>query len=109
MITWLTGNTGAGKTWMARRIRRDEILLDGDSMRKIWKLGFTKEDRIEHNLRIARLAALLEQQGYDVIVSTICPYKELRKEIKKIAKIKFVYLEGGQDNSTKYPYDSFIL
>lgn len=109
MITWLTGNSGSGKTWLARRMKQDEILLDGDELRKVWKLGLSKSDRTIHNLRIARLARLLDAQGKDVIVATICPYKELRERIKKIIKVKFIYIEGGQEPSEKYPYDSFIL
>jgi len=105
MITWLIGNSGSGKTWLARRMKREEILLDGDDMRRVWKLGLSKNDRMKHNLRIARLAQILEAQGKDIIVATICPYKILREEIKKIIKVKFIYLEGGQEPSDRYPYE----
>lgn len=106
MIWWFTGNTESGKTFLARRVRRTELHLDGDDLRVVWPgLGFSKEDRWEHNLRVARLAKLLESQGCDVIVSTICPYKELRDEIRKIAKVKFIHVEGGKEGPD-YPYES---
>jgi len=107
MVTWITGNSGAGKTTLAKKILASDggILLDGDAMRTCWKLGFTKEDRIENNMRIARIAKVLDQQGFNVIVSTICPFKELREEVSKITNCRWIYLDGGKENSKEYPYE----
>lgn len=106
MITWITGNSGAGKTTLAKKIRKNEVWLDGDSMRKVWTdLTLSKEDRMEQNYRIARLAVLLDTQGFGVIVSTICPYKKLREDVKRITNCKFIYLKGGMEPSNKYPYE----
>ena len=91
---------------MAKKLREHEIILDGDAMRRsiCQDLGFSKEDRTENNLRIARLAKELDSQGFDVIVATICPYKELREQVRKITGCRFIYLEGGiQDKD--YPYE----
>ena len=108
MITWLTGNSGSGKTTKALAIRTNEIILDGDALRAVWPgLGLTEKDRREQNLRAARLAKMLELQGFDVIVATICPYKDLREQVQKITNCKFVYLEGGK-NGPEYPYESEI-
>ena len=106
MITWITGNSGAGKTTLARKLIQTDggVLLDGDSMRTCWKLGFSKEDRIENNLRIARIAKVLDAQGFNVIVATICPYRALRQEVKKITNCRFIYLEGGKSGKD-YPYE----
>lgn len=103
-VWWFTGNSGAGKTTLAVRVQ-DAIKLDGDALRNVWKLGFSKEDRYEQNLRTARLAKLLSEQGYDVVVSTICPYKDLRDQVQEICNCKFVYIEGGKEPSEKYPYE----
>jgi adenylylsulfate kinase-like enzyme len=107
MITWITGNSGAGKTRLARRLMRPgTILLDGDEVRRIWpELGFSKEDRWQNNLRVARLAKLLDAQDYEVIVATICPYAELRAEVKRITNCRFVYLDEGKQASGEYPYE----
>lgn len=107
MITWITGNSGAGKTWLARRLQQPgTVWLDGDEVREVWPgLGFSREDRWENNMRIARLAKLLESQGYDVVVSTICPYRDLRTEIRRFIRCKFVYVEGGEPVSDEYPYE----
>jgi len=113
-ITWISGNSGAGKTTLAEKMLEGSALsgpyynaiwLDGDNMREIWKdLKLSKEDRIEQNMRIARLAKMLGDQGYNVIVSVICPYKQLRKRIKELTNCKFIYIEGGKEGKD-YPYD----
>lgn len=105
MITWITGNSGSGKTTLAKKMQHQEVILDGDMMRGVWHdLGLSKEDRWEHNLRIARLAKALEEQDFDVIVSTICPYRDLREEVRKITNCRFIYLEGGK-SGVEYPYE----
>jgi adenylylsulfate kinase-like enzyme len=110
MITWITGNSGAGKTWLARQLQRPGVVwLDGDDVRGIWpQLGFSREDRWENNLRTARLAKLLESQGYDVVVSTICPYRDLRVEIGRLTRCKFIYVTGGEPASDEYPYEQAL-
>lgn len=105
MIWWITGNSGSGKTTFAKKMSA-VIVLDGDELRQCWKLGFTKEDRWEQNMRAARLAKMIEKQGYDVVVSTICPYRDLRKEVQVITGCKFVYLEGGKEPTEEYPYET---
>lgn len=108
MITWITGNSGAGKTTLARALQRSRprsILLDGDAMRAVWPgLTLSYGDRWEQNMRAARLAVLLEDQGFEVIVATICPYRALRAEIYRMTLCKFVYVEGGR-SGTDYPYE----
>lgn len=103
-VWWLTGNSQSGKTTLSMRMK-DIIHLDGDVMRTVWKLGLSKEDRYEQNLRIAKIAKILREQGYDVVVSTICPYRELRKMCQDICGCKFVYLEGGKEPSKEFPYE----
>jgi hypothetical protein len=105
-ITWITGNSGAGKTTLAKKILRADggILLDGDDMRSCWSLGFSKEDRIENNLRIAHIARVLEKQGFNVVVATICPYVALRAQVKEITNCRFISLDGGKIGE-QYPYE----
>ena len=106
MIIWFTGNTQSGKTTIAKRLQgSNTILLDGDEMRTIWTdLSLSKEDRWEQSLRVARLAKLIESQGYAVIVSVICPFENLRREIETITGCKFIYVPGGKEGE-EYPYE----
>lgn len=107
MIIWLTGNSGAGKTTLAYKLKTENsVVLDGDELRgAISKdLGLSKEDRIEHNLRVARLAKTLEQQGFDVFVSVICPYRDLRLQIRELTGCLFVHVLGGKTGYA-YPYE----
>ncbi len=97
MIIWITGKSGAGKTTLAKELclKMQAFNLDGDEMRASIStdLGFSDGDRIMNNLRIARLAKLLESQGADIVVSTICPdISDLREKVKSITKCKFINL-----------------
>lgn len=101
MIIWITGDRGAGKTTLAKQMRDlmpGTIILDGDEMRASISvgLGFSDEDRLENNLRIARLARILEAQGFPVLVATICP-ERVRQEVFYIAKCRFIHLRGSAD------------
>ena len=95
-VIWLTGLPGAGKTTIANRLEAHMVqnenvieVLDGDQLRKELSadLGFSEDDRNEHNRRVVFLAKLLVRNGIDVIVSLVSPYRENRK----IARQEFDY------------------
>lgn len=92
MIIWIRGARKSGKTTLAKQLlsKMDAVWLDGDMMRRVWiDLGFTEEDRLENNKRIARLAKEIEEQGRDVIVSTICP-DYCKEEVFNITGCRFI-------------------
>jgi len=103
MIIWITGNSGAGKTFLADTLV-DFIKIDGDDVRKIWQLGFTKEDRFENNKRVARLAKLLHKQGFNVVVSVICPFQEIRDWVTGEINPYWIYIEH-ENNNPDMPYE----
>ncbi len=107
-VVWLTGNMGSGKTSLAYLLkeRLNGVVLDGDEMRSSISLGagFSKEDREEHNLRVARLANTLHNQGHNVIVSVIAPFRETRAKIEKICDPYWIYIRGGAVGKDK-PYE----
>ncbi len=97
-VIWLTGGSGAGKTAVAKEIRSrhmpEAVILDGDEMRDSISLGagFSREDRAEHNLRVARLARELSKQT-TVIVAVIAPIAEVREDISKICAPTWIYIK----------------
>lgn len=107
-VVWLTGNMGSGKTAIADMLRQrlNAVKLDGDEMCASISLsaGFSKEDRHEHNLRVARLAKVLNLQGLNVVVAVIAPYRATRAEIDEICNPYWVYVEGGAVGE-QYPYE----
>lgn len=98
-IQWVYGLSGCGKTTLARKLLdRTTIHLDGDDMRRVWTdLGFSDEDRRTQNLRIANLARVLDRQGFNIVVSTICPTAELRAEVYAITGCTFIHIEDMRD------------
>lgn len=109
-VIWITGNSGAGKTTAAdelRQITANCIFLDGDDIReRMQGFSLTEQDRREHNLNVAKWAKLLADQDFMVIVSLICPYEDLRQQVKEITGCKFAYIEyDGDDQIPDKPYE----
>ena len=108
-IFWVSGNSRAGKTTLAKALIGDQddvVLLDGDEVRKKNNnYDFSKEGREKHCLDVAKEAKDLSADGNTVIVSVIAPYRELRKKIKELCGCTFLYLMGGQEPNAEYPYE----
>lgn len=97
MIIWIRGKRKSGKTALAKELclKMKAINLDGDEMRQSIStdLGFSDEDRFKNNIRVALLAKVLERQGIDVVVSTICPdIGTLREDVFNITGCKYIDL-----------------
>ncbi len=89
-VIWITGLSGAGKTTVAEqltlRIRGgglQPILLDGDSLRDLFKNieliheTYNREARIKLALKYGHLCKTLSSQGFTVIIATISMYDEI--------------------------------
>lgn len=120
-IIWLTGNTGAGKTTLAYGLRdafeeadrehplyRRVLVLDGDEMRASISLDATLSpgDRRAHNLRVARLAAVMRAQGFLVVVAVIAPFAAVRAEIDAICAPLWIYVKRGGLAAADKPYEA---
>jgi adenylylsulfate kinase len=120
-VVWLTGNSGAGKSTLTFGIRdyfneeapltsdlaRRIVVLDGDQMRATVSKdeGFSPEDRRRHNLRMARLANLLSEHGFLVLVSVIAPFEKVRQELKDICDPVWVYVKRSNLEAEDRPYE----
>jgi len=103
MIIFITGKANSGKTTLAKRLRcqyplflKDVVILDGDNVRKHFPTGFSDEEREEHIMRIAKFAALLEEQDKTVIIALVAPRKEWRQKARALFnKSELIYVTGG--------------
>lgn len=69
-----------------------DVILDGDSVRTYLNddLGYSDEDRKRNNIRIAKIALLLANQGLNVVISTVradIAYEFLKGKVEKLHKI----------------------
>jgi adenylyl-sulfate kinase len=105
-VFWLFGRSGAGKTTLARRlqeafqVRKLPVLcLDGDDFRSglCSDLGFSSKDRLENHRRVAEMARLTADQGFNVVVSTMAPEQAQRDLIKQILgdRLVLVYIHAS--------------
>ena len=108
-ILWITGQSGSGKTTLANAIKGKigGVVLDGDDMRHSISLhaGFSKKDREEHNLRVARLAQMLSKDN-PVIISVIAPFESTRKKIEKIIDPTWIYIKKSLPIDKNKPYQA---
>lgn len=103
-MRWFTGGPQQGKTHIATALQRtypNVIVLDGWALRQVWEADWTKEGRVKHNLQLAKLARYLERQGYEVVVTSVCPYADLREQLRKEFGAEFVYV-GEQEEDPEY-------
>lgn len=93
IVFWFTGLSGAGKSTLAHTVEEwlhqnncRTIVLDGDNIRQglNGNLGFSDEDRLENNRRVAEVCKLFVEAGVIVLAAFISPFKKDRAEVKRI-------------------------
>ena len=93
MAFWLTGLSGSGKSTLAHEAELilfsqgyNIIVLDGDAMRTglCQDLGFSTEDRMENNRRVAELTKILVRSGAICVCAFISPLETMRRSIRQI-------------------------
>lgn len=102
MIYWFTGQPGAGKTTLAKKLhnflktekrnwRKDVFHLDGDDLRELTlNKDYSEQGRINNIRNAQMIVEYLHNNGCDVVVSLVSPYKNLREEFKeKIGYVDF--------------------
>ena len=97
MVIFITGKAGAGKTTLANKLKTENtIIIDGDDFRHYFPKGYSEEDITTNVTNMGKTAAMLERQGFLVIVAAIMPKRNLRKFVRSFCQSSFlIYLEGG--------------
>ena len=88
MIIWLTGQPGSGKTTICEEILRLRDFrvfhIDGDDLRDLFENKDYSETGRRKNIELAQqIAQYLHNQGKDVLVSLVSPYKDQRDRFKE--------------------------
>ena len=91
MIYWFTGQPAHGKTVLGKKLHqllesnstKPVFHVDGDDLRAITvNKDYSEQGRI-NNIRTAQnIAHYLHNNGCDVVVSLVAPYRRLREEFK---------------------------
>jgi len=95
MIYWFTGQPGAGKTVLGKKLksfletekrnwRKDVFHLDGDDLRELTtNKDYSEEGRINNIRNAQMITEYLHNNKCDVVVSLVAPYRWLREEFKE--------------------------
>ena len=127
MIYWFTGQPGSGKTVLSKALKeyleikfyKNVFHIDGDDIREIFdNKDYSKDGRYKNIILAQQISKFLYLKGFDVVVSLVSPYKELRENFKKEIgnNLKEIYLHtteirGREQYHTldyEPPIDNFI-
>jgi len=102
MIFWFTGQPHAGKTTLAKHLKtaltlRNNLkliyMVDGDDLRRIINnKDYSEQGRRNNISQAIAIAKYLDNMNYDVIVSLVSPYKDLRDELKASGNVIEIYV-----------------
>ena len=102
MIYWFIGQPGAGKTVLANALKdylqeqNPTVLnfrIDGDDLRSLTdNKDYSKQGREKNILKAQTIAHYLHNNGYNVIVSLVAPYRNLRDNFKNKTGAKEIYV-----------------
>jgi GTPase SAR1 family protein len=103
IIVYFLGQPCSGKTTLANYFYdnfyksedKKPFKIDGDKMRSLFKnFDYSKEGRIANLNKSADLATYLHSEGYDVLMSLVCPYVEAREYLEnKNIPVLWVFLD----------------
>ena len=88
MIYWFTGQPSHGKTILATKLVKyfnDEntFHIDGDNLRALtWDIDFSEQGRIANVSNAQKIAHYLHNEGCNVVVSLVSPYRWQRENLK---------------------------
>lgn len=96
MIYWFTGQPGSGKTTLALELIKhldNPIHIDGDNLRVILKnYDYTDVGRKKNIENVITIARFLDFKKYDVVISVVAPFRNLRESLKETNNVKEFYV-----------------
>ncbi len=110
---WFTGLPLSGKSTIADRVYQElEKLhipverIDSRDIRDLLPdMGFSREDRNRHMIRIAHLIKTLQKNSISTVASFVSPYRESRKAIRTMVKNNIVvYVKADIETCRKRDY-----
>ena len=110
---WFTGLPLSGKTTIAdmvyKKLKKLQIPLERIDSKDIRELipniGYTREDRNRHLLRVAHLVKTLQNNSISTVASFVSPYRESRKLIREMVKQNVVvYIKADIETCKKRDY-----
>lgn len=104
---WFTGLSGSGKTTVSMVVEEricayglPVVRLDGNELRARpeWRLGYSREDRIENTRRLGDLALMHNMAGRVCLVAAIAPFARAREDVRlRIGNFVEVHCSAGLD------------
>jgi adenylylsulfate kinase len=96
MIYYLIGQPHAGKTTLSKLLKdylHQIIRIDGDDIRDIFQDNdYSEEGRRKNIQRAQDIAMFLNVKGFNVIISLVSPYKDLRDKLKEKSDVVEIYV-----------------
>ncbi len=120
VLIFVTGLSGSGKSTLAKKIYPSiikifgpTILINGDDLRKIFKLyGFSSEDRLENSKKFAKFFKMITKQNISILFAAVGMRHKTRFIFKKAVKNYFeIYIQSNlkiiKKNNKKKIYKQF--
>lgn len=110
---WFTGLPLSGKSTIADKVYEElkklhipiERIDSKDIRELVPNIGFSREDRNRHMIRIAHLIKTLQNNSISTVASFVSPYKESRKAIREMVTNNIVvYVKADIETCKKRDY-----
>tara|TARA_B100000029_G_C17398879_1_gene896287 strand:- start:214 stop:708 length:495 start_codon:yes stop_codon:yes gene_type:complete len=106
MVIWIIGESGSGKSFLARKLFKEfnskkvkVYWIDGDLFRKKYSrdLGYTTKDRKKNSLRIQKHCKIKEINNDIILCSILSIFKKHQKKNRRIYKKYFqIYIKANK-------------